>query len=285
MSPVNDNSRQALESLKWYLRELLDTGVDGLPVSADKFSGTGANPAGAEYYGEGASSFAATVRETPDAEYEPESAGPQAPAAGVTETLEDIRNELGDCALCSLGGSRTNLVFGVGNPNARLVFVGEAPGRDEDLQGIPFMGKAGELLTSMIQRMGFKRDEVYICNVLKCRPPNNRNPLPNEIEMCHPFLLRQLKAIGPIVIVALGTFAAQTLLETREPISKLRGRFHDYHGIPLMPTFHPSFLLRNGPEMRWVVWEDMVKVLELMGVPVPEIKRKRSGLLEVEGRR
>lgn len=277
MSLVNGDSRQAIESLKGYLQELLNTGVDGLPVMADKIPGAGADAAGAEYNAEGASSFAVYACETPGVEYghEPEPAGPQASGTGERESLEDIRNELGNCALCSLGGTRTNLVFGVGNPAARLVFVGEAPGRDEDLQGIPFVGRAGELLTSMIQRMGFKRDEVYICNVLKCRPPDNRNPLPDEIEMCHPFLLRQLKAIGPIVIVALGTFAAQTLLETREPISKLRGRFHDYHGIPLMPTFHPSFLLRNGPEMRWVVWEDMVKVLESMGVPVPDIKRKR----------
>ncbi len=276
MSPGHGDTKKAIEYLRGYLQELLDTGVDGLPVSADMTPGPAVDSAGAEYTEESAPSLTLHVCETSGREYEPEAASHEAPVAGEVETLEDIRNELGNCNLCSLGESRTNLVFGVGNPAARLVFVGEAPGRDEDLQGVPFVGKAGELLTSMIQRMGFQRDEVYICNVLKCRPPNNRNPLPGEIEMCHPFLLRQLRAIGPKVIVALGTFAAQTLLETKDPISKLRGRFHDYHGIPLMPTFHPSFLLRSGPEMRWVVWEDMVKVLELMGVPVPDIKRKRS---------
>ncbi len=265
--------RQTVESLKTYLQELLDTGVDGLPATADNVPG---NAARAAYGGDIPSSFPGHVCDDSGGEYKTEIAVAESCAAGETETLEQIRNELGECALCSLGGTRKNLVFGVGNPSARLVFVGEAPGRDEDIQGIPFVGKAGELLTSMINRMGFKREDVYICNVLKCRPPNNRNPLPEEIEKCHPFLLRQLKAIGPAVIVALGTFAAQTLLDTKDPISRLRGRFHDYHGIPLMPTFHPSFLLRSGPEMRWVVWEDMVKVLELMGIPVPDVKRKRS---------
>jgi DNA polymerase len=276
MKSPHGDLRQVIESLRVYLQELLDTGADGLPVLPEKISEIAVNAAGAEYNGERASLFTAHICEASDGEYKTESVRPDTSVVVEAETLEDIGNELGNCTRCSLGRSRTNLVFGVGNPAARLVFVGEAPGEDEDLQGVPFVGKAGGILTSMINRMGFKREEVYICNVLKCRPPNNRNPLPEEIEMCHPFLLRQLRAIGPRVIVALGTFAAQTLLETKEPISKLRGRFHDYHGIPLMPTFHPSFLLRNGPEMRWVVWEDMVKVLELMGVPVPDVKRKRS---------
>jgi DNA polymerase len=276
MNSPHGDLRQVIESLRVYLQELLDTGADGLPVLPDKISEIAGNAAGAEYDGEGASLFTVHICEASDGEYKTESVRPETSVVVEAETLEDIRVELRNCTRCSLGRSRTNLVFGVGNPAACLVFVGEAPGRDEDLQGVPFVGKAGELLTSMINRMGFKREEVYICNVLKCRPPNNRNPLPEEIEMCNPFLLRQLRAIGPKVIVALGTFAAQTLLETKEPISKLRGRFHDYHGIPLMPTFHPSFLLRNGPEMRWVVWEDMAKVLELMGVPVPDVKRKRS---------
>jgi DNA polymerase len=142
--------------------------------------------------------------------------------------------------------------------------VGEAPGRDEDLQGEPFVGEAGQLLTKIIKAMGFERSEVYICNVLKCRPPGNRNPQPEEIEECHPFLLRQLKAVAPAAIVCLGTFAAQTLLQTKAPISKLRGHFHDYHGIPLMPTFHPAFLLRN-PAMKREVWEDMQQVMGLLG--------------------
>ena len=146
--------------------------------------------------------------------------------------------------------------------------MGEAPGRDEDLQGEPFVGEAGQLLTKIILAMGYKREEVYICNVLKCRPPNNRNPLPPEIEQCQPVLLRQLKAIAPGAIVALGTFAAQTLLMTKEPISKLRGRFHDYHGIPLMPTFHPAFLLRNAA-MKREVWEDMQLVMKLLAGEAP----------------
>lgn len=274
MSPFNGDTRQTLQALKVYLQELLDAGVDGLPVMPDNVVGKTVRTDGAEYLEDVGTSAPAHIQEASCVDYNTEPDLPQTPAAEMAETLDDIIGELGKCVRCSLGSSRTNLVFGVGDPHAQLVFVGEAPGRDEDLQGIPFVGKAGELLTNMILRMGFKREEVYICNVLKCRPPNNRNPLPEEIEMCHPFLLRQLRAIGPKVIVALGTFAAQTLLETKEPISKLRGKFHDYHGIPLMPTFHPSFLLRNGPEMRWVVWEDMVKVLESMGLPVPDIRRK-----------
>jgi DNA polymerase len=154
--------------------------------------------------------------------------------------------------------------------------VGEAPGRDEDLQGEPFVGEAGQLLTRLIIRMGMARGDVYICNVLKCRPPGNRNPDPGEIEQCGPFMLRQVMAIGPEVVVALGTFAAQTLLGTKAPISKLRGHFHDYHGIPLMPTFHPSYLLHNksDTEKYWLVWDDMVKVLQKLDMPMPDVKRK-----------
>ena len=195
------------------------------------------------------------------------------------ETLDDIRAELGDCCCCSLGETRTNLVFGVGNPHADIVFVGEAPGRDEDLKGEPFVGEAGQILTRMITRMGLTRQDVYICNVLKCRPPNNRNPHADEIEKCSPFMLRQVRAIGPKAIVALGTFASQTLLANREPIGRLRGRFHDYHGVPLMPTVHPSYLLRNrgNNDLLWTVWEDMVQVLNLLKMPVPEVKRQGKG--------
>jgi DNA polymerase len=190
--------------------------------------------------------------------------------APVTEPagLDSIRQELGECHRCQLGDERTNLVFGVGNPRARVIFVGEAPGHDEDLQGEPFVGEAGQLLTKIIQAMGFRREEVYICNVLKCRPPGNRNPQPAEIEQCQPFLLRQVQAIAPAAIVALGTFAAQTLLATKEPISRLRGHFHDYHGIPLMPTFHPAFLLRN-PAMKREVWADMKQVMQRLGQELP----------------
>jgi DNA polymerase len=148
------------------------------------------------------------------------------------------------------------------------MFVGEAPGRDEDLKGEPFVGEAGQLLTRIVGAMGLTRNDVYICNVLKCRPPGNRDPEAAEIEQCQPFLLRQVQAIKPGVIVALGTFSAHVLLGTKAPISRLRGRFHDYHGIPLMPTFHPAFLLRN-PAMKREVWEDMQQVMRLLGLPLP----------------
>ncbi len=182
----------------------------------------------------------------------------ESPEASVT-TLEQIRAELGDCQRCRLGRTRTTLVFGTGNPDADIVFVGEAPGRDEDIKGEPFVGKAGQLLTRIIQAIDLSREDVYICNVIKCRPPENRNPLPEEIESCEPFLLKQVEAIQPKVICALGKFAAQTLLKTEAPISTLRGRFHDYHGIPLMPTYHPAYLLRN-PDMKRQVWEDIQKI-------------------------
>jgi len=170
--------------------------------------------------------------------------------------LEELRREMGNCARCKLHVQRKNIVFGTGNPDARLVFVGEGPGRDEDIQGEPFVGKAGQLLTRIIEAIGLTREEVYIANIVKCRPPENRNPQPDEIKACEPFLLRQLDIIKPEIICALGSFAAQTLLMSSEKITKLRGRFHNFKGIKLMPTYHPAFLLRN-PEMKKDVWEDM----------------------------
>jgi uracil-DNA glycosylase family 4 len=179
------------------------------------------------------------------------------------ETLEEIREDLGDCQRCGLATSRTNLVFGVGNPDAQLVLVGEAPGREEDIKGEPFVGEAGRLLDRILLAMGMQRENVYICNVLKCRPPNNRDPLPEEVATCEPFLIRQIAAIQPQVIVALGRFAVQSLLKTRVPISRLRGEWQRYQGIPLMPTYHPAYLLRN-PEGKRDVWEDMKEVLRLL---------------------
>jgi uracil-DNA glycosylase family 4 len=181
-------------------------------------------------------------------------------------TLEQLREEMGDCRRCQLSEGRTNIVFGVGNPHADLVFVGEAPGRDEDIQGEPFVGQAGQLLTRIISAMGLSREDVYICNVIKCRPPDNRDPLPSEIEMCEPFLKGQLRVIKPRAICALGSFASQTLLKSEVRISRLRGQFRDYNGIPLMPTYHPSFLLRN-PHAKREVWEDIKKLMELLGLP------------------
>ncbi|HUM10349.1 MAG TPA: uracil-DNA glycosylase [Myxococcaceae bacterium] len=174
--------------------------------------------------------------------------------------LDEVRKELGDCQRCKLCSGRRNLVFGVGNPVARLVFVGEGPGAEEDNQGIPFVGAAGQLLTRMIAAMGYSRDEVYICNVVKCRPPGNRNPEPDEIQSCQPFLEAQLHAIRPEVIVALGKFAAQTLLRTNTPITRLRGQWRQYVGIPLMPTFHPAYLLRNPAEKK-AAWTDLQAVM------------------------
>lgn len=176
-------------------------------------------------------------------------------------TLEEIRAELGDCTRCKLHGGRSNIVFGEGSPRADLVFVGEAPGGDEDRQGRPFVGRAGQLLTDIIKAMGLKRDEVYICNILKCRPPKNRNPEPDEIAACEPFLVEQLQSLRPRVICALGKFAAQTLLKTDTAISVLRGRFHSYHGIRLMPTYHPAYLLRN-PGAKKQVWEDVQMIMK-----------------------
>jgi uracil-DNA glycosylase family 4 len=178
------------------------------------------------------------------------------------EMLNKVLREMSDCQLCPLGKTRKNLVFGVGNPEARIVFVGEAPGADEDEQGLPFVGRAGQLLTDIIVKgMKLERKDVYICNILKCRPPNNRNPLPEEIVKCEPFLKRQLQIISPEVICALGTFAAKTLLKTDIPISVLRGRFHSYEGIKLMPTYHPAYLLRN-PSAKKQVWEDVQMIMK-----------------------
>jgi uracil-DNA glycosylase family 4 len=179
------------------------------------------------------------------------------------ESLEGIRESIGDCRRCRLSEGRKTIVFGQGDPHARLVFVGEAPGADEDEQGLAFVGKAGLLLTQIVKAMGFSRDDVFIANVIKCRPPQNRNPAPDEILSCEPFLERQIEAIAPKVIVALGKFAGQWLLKTAEPISRLRGRIGTYHGIAVMPTYHPAYLLRN-PGAKREVWEDMKVVLGLL---------------------
>jgi DNA polymerase len=180
---------------------------------------------------------------------------------GMAENLEMIRDDLGACRRCKLHKGRKHIVFGYGNPDARLVFVGEGPGYEEDMQGQPFVGQAGQLLTRILRAIDLTREDVYICNIIKCRPPGNRNPEPDEIAACIPFLRRQLRAIRPKFICALGTFAAQTLLETNTPISRLRGRFYAYKGIDLLPTYHPAFLLRN-PSKKADVWQDMQKLQE-----------------------
>ena len=192
------------------------------------------------------------------------------PAIDVPATpairLQEVRAHLGDCTRCKLHSGRKNIVFGVGSPEARLMFVGEGPGADEDEQGEPFVGRAGQLLTQIIKAMGFTREQVYIANVVKCRPPENRNPEPDEIEQCSPFLRAQIEAIRPEVIVTLGKFATQTLLGTETPISRVRGRFHQVGSTAVMPTFHPSYLLRN-PAAKREVWEDMKLVMARLANP------------------
>ncbi|MBP7778074.1 MAG: uracil-DNA glycosylase [Acidobacteria bacterium] len=187
-------------------------------------------------------------------------------AAAPAEALAALRDDIGPaCTRCKLHAlGRRQVVFGVGNPQARLMFVGEAPGEDEDRQGEPFVGRAGQLLTKIIEAIGMTREQVYIANVIKCRPPGNRNPEPDEVATCEPFLFAQLAITQPRIVVALGKFAAQSLLGTTEPITKLRGRLFDWRGATLLPTFHPAYLLRNPPAKR-EVWEDMKKVRDLLG--------------------
>jgi uracil-DNA glycosylase family 4 len=179
------------------------------------------------------------------------------------KSLEEIRAEMGDCRRCKLYTSRTHLVFGEGAPDARLMFVGEAPGADEDLQGLPFVGAAGKLLNNLLSKLGLRREEVYIANVIKSRPPGNRDPEADEIAACLPFLKKQIQAIRPRVIVTLGRIAAQALLNTREPLTRLRGRWQRYRDIRVMPTFHPSYLLRF-PQERHKTWDDMQQVMEYL---------------------
>ncbi len=251
-----------LASLGAYLQELQESGIDGLslePAAAAILEPSPAQPVSAQL------------------EPQQDVRQPDSAPAEKQETLEQIRKNLGDCQRCKLGATRNKLVFGAGNPKARLVFVGEGPGADEDQKGEPFVGDAGKMLNRIISAMGLQREEVYICNAVKCRPPQNRNPEKDEIAACSPFLLRQLHSIKPEVIVALGTFAAQTVLGSKEPISRLRGKFHDFHGVPLMPTYHPSYLLRSGgnSDSFWTVWDDMTQVLRLLKLPVPEKSRKK----------
>ncbi len=184
------------------------------------------------------------------------------------KSLDELGAAIGECQRCKLGMTRTNLVFGVGNPQADLMFVGEGPGYDEDMKGEPFVGRAGQLLTDIIQKgMKLQRSDVYIANVVKCRPPNNRNPETDEIAACSPFLAKQIEIVAPKVIIALGTFAAQTLLGVKTPIMRMRGNWHDYKGIKVMPTLHPAYLLRS-PGDKKLVWEDVKMVMRELGLPV-----------------
>jgi len=201
-------------------------------------------------------------------------------ARSAAEALTAIRSDIGECTRCKLHTlGRRQIVFGTGSITAEIMFVGEAPGADEDEQGVPFVGRAGQLLTKMIGAMGLSREDVYIANVLKCRPPGNRNPEPDEIETCEPFLFRQLASIQPKVVVALGAFAARTLLKTEEPISRLRGRVFEFRGAKLIPTFHPSYLLRS-PGNKREAWDDLKTALGVLGRHVPSPSSVPSGPAE-----
>ena len=258
---AQDERATLVEQLHAYVEHALTTGIDGFRRDG---SAATADHAAAAIPRRVA---AAAVAHRAEPEADTPSATPPGPESLASAgDLAAVRAVLGDCQRCKLCSGRTNIVFGVGNPAADLLFVGEGPGRDEDLKAEPFVGRAGQLLTDIITKgMKLRRDDVYIANVVKCRPPNNRDPEPDEIAACRPFLQRQIEIIRPKVIVALGRFAAQTMLDSRTPVSRLRGHWHDYHGIQLMPTLHPAYLLRNPADKR-LVWEDIKQVMEVLGI-------------------
>jgi uracil-DNA glycosylase family 4 len=256
------------DQLKNHLQFAADLGIAG--VSRDpawRVRGQGADAAGSAMCEAAPPSHVGPESADDSSDGAPERARPASivqVARNAAEALSAVRADIGDCTRCKLHAQgRKQIVFGVGNPSADLMFVGEAPGADEDLQGIPFVGRAGQLLTRIIQAIDLKREDVYIANVIKCRPPGNRNPEQDEVETCEPFLFQQIDVIKPKVIVALGTFAARALLRTLDPISRLRGRVYEYRGAKLIPTFHPAYLLRN-PASKRETWEDMKVVRELL---------------------
>ena len=253
---MGDVRRQAAEHLRFYT-ELGVAGVSSDPRWSRRAGAT-----------TGTHSPSAPAPRIPDTSTDTDPGLVQV-VRSAAEVLAAVQSDIGPactrCKLHTLG--RKQVVFGVGNPDADLMFVGEAPGGDEDIQGIPFVGRAGQLLTKMIEAINLRRDDVYIANVIKCRPPGNRNPEPDEIAQCEPFLLQQIAAINPKVIVALGSFAAKTLLRSEESISRLRGRIYDFQGAKLIPTFHPSFLLRS-PDRKRDAWEDLKRARALLTSPV-----------------
>jgi uracil-DNA glycosylase len=276
-----------LASLRDYIEQLREEGLDGLPAesatsatfgslehtSVTALAGTG-QKSGTE---DSSDTKKLTVKRDNNVDEafqgHPTTAASELfyryPGLEKTANLDTLREFIGDCTRCKLAPGRTKLVFGVGNPSADLMFVGEAPGADEDLQGEPFVGRAGQLLTDIIERgMRIRRQDVYICNVIKCRPPENRNPEPDEVSTCEPFLFRQIDLVKPRAIVGLGTFAVQALLKVKTPISKLRGHWQEVRGIKMMPTFHPAYLLRNPADKR-LVWADIQEVMKLLGQTIP----------------
>jgi DNA polymerase len=254
------NIAEDIKTLLLFYRSL---GFDRLPVKVEK---KGPKVQGSMGSRDGGVRQAQGMVAEPGKPYNAGTCGPPdfGTAADRKAALAALREEIGDCRRCKLSKQRKNVVFGEGNPAAVLMFIGEAPGREEDLQARPFVGDAGKLLTRLIEKMGFAREEVYIGNIVKCRPPQNRDPEEDEIRTCLPFIRRQVDIISPTIIVSLGRISAQTLIGTKTPISKLRGRFYEFTGIPLMPTFHPAYLLRN-PRDKWLVWEDARKVMEKLG--------------------
>jgi len=236
---------QTIDELAHTLRELADSGVRGFDCAPESLNTL-------ESWGR---------RRRPPRQPQPQPQPHPQPLPQPAESLEVIREDIGDCQRCKLCRSRTRIVFGAGSPRARLMFIGEGPGQDEDRAGEPFVGAAGQLLTRIIAAIKLSREEVYIANVVKCRPPDNRTPAPEEIATCSPFLRRQILSIRPLFICTLGGCAAQSLLGTTKPISRLRGRLYDYEGIRVLPTFHPAYLLRN-PEKKRAVWEDMQQLMK-----------------------
>ena len=268
-----EQRRLLLDSVRDYLEQLAEEGLEGLPATAPTRAAApkAAVPAASALAHDGVSSrdAAAGAASPPRPASAPIEMLSRYPGLEKTATLEELRAFIGDCQRCKLAPLRTHLVFGVGNPEADLMFVGEAPGADEDARGEPFVGRAGQLLTDIIERgMGLRRADVYICNVIKCRPPDNRNPEADEVAACEPFLMRQIDLVQPRAIVALGTFAVQALLKVKTPISRLRGNWHEVRGVKLMPTFHPAYLLRSPGEKRWV-WQDIQEVMKLLGIETP----------------
>ncbi len=245
---MDQNVKEIIGDLKSYLEYLKGLGITELPLFSN---------GNEKIYQSEASAGVGAIHELP-LPYR---------MANISQSeiqrLEEIRSELGDCRRCKLHRTRRTLVFGEGNEKARLMLIGEGPGNDEDVQGMPFVGKAGQLLTKILQAIEIEREEVYITNIIKCRPPQNRNPEPDEIENCYPFLLKQIQAIRPRIICALGTFSAQTLLKTDVKITALRGKVYDFSGIQLFPTYHPAYLLRN-PEKKREVWEDMKQIAKAL---------------------
>jgi uracil-DNA glycosylase family 4 len=243
---MDTSLREIIADLKSYLEYLKGLGINEWPLSGKRDE---------KIYRSEGSTGAGMIRESSISQSE-----------GFN--LKEIRSELGDCRRCKLHRGRRTLVFGEGNENAELMLIGEGPGYDEDIQGRPFVGRAGQLLTKILQSIGVQREEAYIANIIKCRPPQNRNPEPDEIRSCHPFLLKQIQAIRPRIICALGTFAAQTLLRTDSRITALRGKVCDFSGagfsgIRIIPTYHPAYLLRN-PEKKREVWEDMKQIAQIL---------------------